>query len=153
MGRQVINDTKRSKNPSTNVLATKPINPSADVPATRPKNPSANILPTEGYVLEIDGKLKSEYGTSEAKAGVELKEKYPQTLLSIFDYGVGRHICRCFELTAASRAEPKICDLLLVYIFRPFRNSQHIAAFRAGYPMVGTDGRYRCHGDPLGFIF
>ena len=30
---------------------------------TRPKNPSANILPTEGYVLEIDGKFKSEYGS------------------------------------------------------------------------------------------
>jgi hypothetical protein len=75
------------------------------------------------------------------------------TLLSIFDYGVGRHICRRFELTAASRAGPEICDMLLVFIFRPFRNSQYIAAFRAGYPMVGTDGRYRCHGDPLGFIF
>lgn len=46
---------------------------------TRPKNPSANILPTDGYVLEIDGKFKSEYETSEAatKAGLELKKKYP----------------------------------------------------------------------------
>ena len=87
MGRQVISDTKRSKNPSANVLATKSIDPSADVPATRPKNPSANILPTEGYVLEIDGKFKSEYETLEValKAGLELKEKYPQIQVKVYD--------------------------------------------------------------------
>ena len=33
---------------------------------TRPKNPSANVLPTDGFVLEIDGKFKSEYETSAA---------------------------------------------------------------------------------------
>ena len=46
---------------------------------TRPKNPSANVLPTEGYVLEIDGKFKSEYKTFEdaSKAGSELKKKFP----------------------------------------------------------------------------
>lgn len=46
---------------------------------TRPKNPSANVLPTEGYVLEIDGKFKSDYRTSEdaSKAGLELKKKFP----------------------------------------------------------------------------
>ena len=54
---------------------------------TRPKNPSANVLPTEGYVLEIDGKFKSEYATSEqaTKAGSELKKKYPQIQVKIFD--------------------------------------------------------------------
>ena len=53
----------------------------------RPKNPSANILPTEGYVLEIDGKFKSEYETSEQamKAGLELKKKYPQIQVKIYD--------------------------------------------------------------------
>jgi hypothetical protein len=46
---------------------------------TRPKNPSANVLPTEGFVLEIDGKFKSDYKTSEdaKKAGLELKKKFP----------------------------------------------------------------------------
>ena len=46
---------------------------------TRPKNPSANVLPTEGFVLEIDGKFKSDYKTSEEamKAGLELKKKFP----------------------------------------------------------------------------
>jgi len=32
---------------------------------TRPKNPSVNVRPTEGFVLEIDGKFKSDYKTSE----------------------------------------------------------------------------------------
>jgi hypothetical protein len=46
---------------------------------TRPKNPSANVLPTEGFVIEIDGKFKSDYKTSEdaLKAGLELKKKFP----------------------------------------------------------------------------
>jgi hypothetical protein len=53
----------------------------------RPKNPSANVLPTEGYVLEIDGKFKSKYETSEqaVKAGLELKTKYPQIQVKIYD--------------------------------------------------------------------
>jgi hypothetical protein len=54
---------------------------------TRPKNPSANILPREGYVLEIDGKFKTEYVTSEEalKAGLELKKKYPQIQVKVYD--------------------------------------------------------------------
>jgi hypothetical protein len=52
----------------------------------RPKNPPANVLPSEGYVLEIDGKFKSEHGTSEAamKAGLQLKKKYPQIQINIY---------------------------------------------------------------------
>jgi hypothetical protein len=52
----------------------------------RPKNPSANVLPTEGYVLEIDGKFKSEYVTlKEAlKAGLDLKGKYPQIQVKVY---------------------------------------------------------------------
>ena len=39
-----------------------------------------------GYVLEIDGKFKSEYESSEAalKAGLELKKKYPKILVNVF---------------------------------------------------------------------
>jgi hypothetical protein len=56
-----------------------PSNLLAGVASTRPKNPSAITVPTEGYVLEIDGKFKSEYRTSEdaMKSGTELKKKYP----------------------------------------------------------------------------
>ena len=52
----------------------------------RPKNPSANTLPTEGFVLEIDGKFKSEHATPEAamKAGLELKKKYPHIRVVVY---------------------------------------------------------------------
>ena len=54
---------------------------------TRPKNPSVNIRPTEGYVLEIDGKFKSEYATTEqaVKAGLELKKQYPHIQIKVYD--------------------------------------------------------------------
>lgn len=54
---------------------------------TRPKNPLANIRPTEGYVLEVDGKFKSEHETSAAamKVGLELKKKYPQIHVKVYD--------------------------------------------------------------------
>ena len=49
---------------------------------TRPKNPRANALPTE-----VDGKFKSEYENSEAamKVGLELKKKYPQVQVKVYD--------------------------------------------------------------------
>jgi hypothetical protein len=54
---------------------------------TRPKNPLANIRPTEGYVLEVDGKFKSEYETSAVamKVGLELKKKYPLIQVKVYD--------------------------------------------------------------------
>ncbi len=54
---------------------------------TRPKNPSANTIPSKGYVLEVDGKFKSEFETSEAamKSGLELKKKYPQIQVNVYD--------------------------------------------------------------------
>ena len=38
----------------------------------------SNVLPIEGYVLEIDGKIESKYGNfKEAlKAGLELKKRF-----------------------------------------------------------------------------
>lgn len=65
----------------------------------RPKNPSANTLPTEGFVLEIDGKLKSEHATSEAamKAGLELKMKYPH--IRIVMYGAEQRTRTPVELS------------------------------------------------------
>ena len=59
----------------------------ADNSTTRPKNPSANVLPTEGFVLQIDGRFKSEYETAAQamKAAVELKKKYPYLQVIIYD--------------------------------------------------------------------
>ncbi len=54
---------------------------------TRPKNPSANVMPTEGFVLQIDGKFKSQYESPEQamKAGLELKKKYPFLQVIVYD--------------------------------------------------------------------
>jgi hypothetical protein len=37
----------------------------------RPKNLKANVLPSDGYGLEVDGRVKSEYETAEAAAKVD----------------------------------------------------------------------------------
>jgi len=73
------------KKPSLGMKETKTEQP-ADNGTTRPKNPSANILPSEGYVLEIDGKFKTEYVTSEeaSKAGLELKKKFPYIQVKVY---------------------------------------------------------------------
>jgi hypothetical protein len=54
---------------------------------TRPKNLSAYRIPSEGYVLEVDGKFKSEFETSEAamQAALELKKKYPPIQVNVYD--------------------------------------------------------------------
>ena len=54
---------------------------------SRPKNLKANVLPTEGFVLEIDGKFKSEYKSPETAmtAGLELKKKYPPIQVKVYD--------------------------------------------------------------------
>jgi hypothetical protein len=75
------------KKPSL-VLKEKATEQPADKGTIRPKNPSANVLPTEGYVLEIDGKLKSEYKTSDAamkEAGLELRKKFPHVQVKVYD--------------------------------------------------------------------
>ena len=64
--------------------------PIVDEPAidtTRPKNPSANTIPSEGYVLEVDGKFKSEFDTSDAAMtlALELKKRYPQIRVNVYD--------------------------------------------------------------------
>jgi len=81
------NGTTRPKNPLANVLMTKPKPLSDDVSATRPKNPPSNVRPTEGYILEVDGKFKSEYESSAAamKVGLELKKKYPHIQVKVYD--------------------------------------------------------------------
>jgi hypothetical protein len=59
----------------------------ANKDSTRPKNPSASTIPSEGHLLEIDGKFKLEFGTSELamKSALELKKKYPQIQVNVYD--------------------------------------------------------------------
>src|SRR5689334_24959545 len=53
----------------------------------RPKNPPANVMPSDGYILAVDGKFKTEYDTlkSAIKAGLELKTKYPHIRVMAYD--------------------------------------------------------------------
>jgi hypothetical protein len=74
----------------------------------RPKNPRANILPTVGYVLEIDGKFKSEHKTAEAAmtAGLELKKKYLH--IQVVVYGAEDRTRTFVGLSGASEKKPAI---------------------------------------------
>ena len=74
----------------------------ANTDTVRPKNPPAGTIPSEGYVLEIDGKLKSEFDTSEAamKSALELKKKYPQIQVAVYD--AKEHARTLVELTKKS---------------------------------------------------
>jgi hypothetical protein len=87
MERSMSSDTKKENDPLAKIVATKPKNGSTEVSATRPKNPSANLMPTDGFALEIDGKLKTNYETSDQamKAGLELKKKFPHIQVVVFD--------------------------------------------------------------------
>jgi hypothetical protein len=53
----------------------------------KPANLRANVMPDNGYVLSIDGKLKTRFETSEQAmtAGLKLKQDYPVIQVSVFD--------------------------------------------------------------------
>jgi len=55
--------------------------------ATKPVNLRANAMPTDGYVLIVDGKLKTSYDTSEAAmmAGTKLKQSFPVIQVAVLD--------------------------------------------------------------------
>jgi hypothetical protein len=46
-----------------------------------------SLQPKEGYVVEIDGKFESEYGTfmGALKAGLGLRQKFPQSQVKVHD--------------------------------------------------------------------
>jgi hypothetical protein len=53
----------------------------------RPRNIRPNSNPTEGFSLEVDGKIKSQHPTQEAATtiGAELKRKFPVLQVTIYD--------------------------------------------------------------------
>ena len=53
----------------------------------RPRNLPANAVLTEGFGLEIDGKMKSQHESSDAamKAGLELKKRFPVIQVKVLD--------------------------------------------------------------------
>ena len=52
-----------------------------------PRNIPPNTPPTEGFSLEVDGKMKSQHPTIEAATavGAELKRKFPVLQVTVYD--------------------------------------------------------------------
>ncbi len=55
--------------------------------ATKPANLRANAMPTDGYVLVVDGKLKTRFDSSEdaMTAGTKLKQSFPVIQVAVLD--------------------------------------------------------------------
>ena len=53
----------------------------------KPSNLRTNVLPKDGYLLAVDGKLKSRYATSEEAnaAAMTLKQNFPVLQVAVFD--------------------------------------------------------------------
>jgi hypothetical protein len=53
----------------------------------KPKNLRANTLPTDGFALCVDGKMKTRYETSQqaTAAGLQLKQTYPVIQVTVYD--------------------------------------------------------------------
>jgi len=53
----------------------------------RPENLKANTIPSDGYLLSVDGKLKTRYetATEAASAGEKLKMNFPAVQVAVFD--------------------------------------------------------------------
>lgn len=54
---------------------------------TKPSNLRANRMPTDGFVLSVDRKLKGRFETAEEAmtAGSKLKQKFPVTQIAVYD--------------------------------------------------------------------
>jgi len=55
--------------------------------AKKPQNLRANAMPIDGFVLSVDGKLKTRYENSEVAlaAAAKLKQSYPVIQVAIYD--------------------------------------------------------------------
>lgn len=53
----------------------------------KPENLRANVMPIDGFVLSVDGKLKTRYETSEdaMTAASKLKQSYPVIQVAVYD--------------------------------------------------------------------
>src|ERR1700743_324727 len=58
-----------------------------EVEAHQPRNPPPSSVPTEGFSVEVDGKIKSESPTPDAAAkdGADLKRRFPVLQVTIYD--------------------------------------------------------------------
>ena len=53
----------------------------------KPANLRANAMPTDGFVLAVDGKLKARYKTAKEAmtAGEKLKQSFPVIQVAVYD--------------------------------------------------------------------
>lgn len=53
----------------------------------KPANLRANAMPLDGFVLSVDGKLKTRYETAKdaLAAGAKLKQSYPVIQIAVYD--------------------------------------------------------------------
>jgi hypothetical protein len=53
----------------------------------KPANLRANAMPTDGFVLAVDGKLKARYETAKEAmtAGEKLKQSFPVIQVAVYD--------------------------------------------------------------------
>lgn len=58
-----------------------------DKAVKKPTNLSANAIPSNGYVLSVDGKLKTRYenSTDAMTAASKLKQSYPVLQVAVYD--------------------------------------------------------------------
>jgi hypothetical protein len=59
----------------------------------KPENLRANAVPTDGYVLSVDGKLKARYETANEAAaeGSKLKQRFSMIQVAVFDAARGTY--------------------------------------------------------------
>ena len=64
-----------------------PKEPKETKEVAKPANLRANAMPTEGYVLSVDGKLKTRFETEKEamEAGAKLKRSYPVIQVTVLD--------------------------------------------------------------------
>jgi hypothetical protein len=64
----------------------------------KPANLRADVMPTDGYLLSVDGKLKKRYETVEEAVteGSKLKQSFPMIQVAIYD--AAKHVSTPVEL-------------------------------------------------------
>ena len=61
--------------------------------AKRPTQIRADAIPTDGYILTVDGKLKRRYETEQEATteAAKLKQRFPVIQVSVYDATAGIH--------------------------------------------------------------
>ena len=72
----------------------------------KPEQLRADTLPTEGFVLQVDGKMKARYDSAEAAmaAATKLKQSYPVIQTKVYDAANGTYAL--VELPDETAAKP-----------------------------------------------